>query len=221
MTADALALQRLVAWFSPAFPIGAFAYSAGLETAIAEGIVTTRGTLANWLAAGLGHGSPRADALLLAESFRAGTDAARLKHLSELAVALIPAPERRAETLALGSAFRIAAAAWPDSAAAPLPEDCAYPVALGAIAAAGGLPLPFVLIAFLTALAQTQISVAVRLVPLGQTDGLNVLSRLEPDIAAAAELAETGTLADLGTIGFAADIAAMGHETLETRIFRS
>ena len=221
MITDSAVLQRLIAWFSPAFPIGAFAYSAGLETAIADGTVTTPETLGNWLTASLRHGSPSCDALILAEAHRAARDSDRLAYLSELSLALIPAPERRSESLALGAAFRVAASAWPESTAAPLPESPAYPVALGALTALSGLPRDAVLVAFLTALAQSQISVAVRLVPLGQTDGLALLSRLESEISAAAEKAETGTLDDLGTIGFAADIAAMSHETLGTRIFRS
>lgn len=221
MITDPAALQRLVAWFSPAFPIGAFAYSAGLETAIADGVVTTRETLTDWLTASLRHGSPCCDALLLAEAHRGASDPDRLKYLSELALALISAPERQAEVLALGAAFRTAAAAWSQTGTVTLPEQVAYPVALGAIASVNALPLDAVLVAFLTALAQSQISVAVRLVPLGQTDGLIVLSGLETEIEAGARRAATSTLDDLGAIGFASEIAAMKHETLRTRIFRS
>ena len=216
-----IALQRLIAWFSPAFPIGAFAYSAGLETAIADGTVSCPDAVRNWLTAILYHGSPRTDALLLAEAHRHATDAARLAELSELALALIPAPERRDEAIALGSTFRAAARAWPNSAEAPLPPECAYPVALGAISACNDLPLDAVLTGYFTALVQSQISVAVRLVPIGQTDGLAILHALEGDIARAAQDAEASSIDDLGSIGFAADIAAMSHETLKTRIFRS
>ena len=66
-----------------------------------------------------------------------------------------------------------------------------------------------------------QISVAVRLVPLGQSDGLHILSALEPRVVALAASAANATLADLGAIAYAADIAQMRHETLEPRIFRS
>jgi urease accessory protein len=221
MTNDPAVVQRLIAWFSPAFPIGAFAYSAGLETAIAERTVRSATALENWLTASLHHGSPSSDAILLAEAHRAAAEPCRLAELADLALALIPAPERRAETLALGAAFRTAASAWPESIAAPLPDQCPYPIALGAIAARSALPLDAVLTGFLTALAHSQISVAVRLVPLGQTDGLAVLRRLEPEITAAVKKAENSGLADLGAIGFAADIAAMAHESLHTRIFRS
>lgn len=214
-------LQRLFTWFSPAFPVGAFAYSAGLETAIADGTVRTPDTLHNWLLASLRHGPPCCDAILVAEAYRGFTDAAQLRDLADLALALIAAPERRAETLALGAAFRTAAAAWPQSIGLPLPASCPYPVAIGAIAAASRLPLSDVLTVFLTSLAQGQISVAVRLVPIGQTDGLRILQSLEADISNAAQKAEMSGISDIGAIGFAADIAAMAHETLHTRIFKS
>ena len=90
-----------------------------------------------------------------------------------------------------------------------------------ASAAAHGVPLHETLLAFLTAAVHGQISVAVRLVPLGQTDGLKVMAALEPAIAAMAEIASTSSLADIGGIAYATDIAQMQHETLEPRIFRS
>jgi len=218
---DPMALQRLFAWFSPAFPVGAFAYSAGLETAISDGSVRTPEALTDWLRAILRHGAPTTDAIFIAEAHRNARDGATLAKLAELALALIPSPERRAETLSLGTSFCVAAAAWPEADQAALPAGCPYPVALGAIAGVSGLPLAAVLTGFLAALAQGQISVAVRLVPIGQTDGLRVLQGLEADIAAAAQKGETAGLDDLGSIGFAADIAAMAHETLNVRIFRS
>lgn len=221
MLIDCHALQRAFAWFSPAFPIGAFAYSAGLETAISGGTVRTPEALANWLRAILTHGAPTTDAILIGEAYRNAGDASALAMLADLALALIPSPERRAETLSLGTSFRAATSAWSDAGRAALPVQCPYPVALGAICAMTGLPLAAVLTGFLSALTQGQISVAVRLVPLGQADGLRVLHGLEADIAAAARRGENAGLDDLGTIGFAADIAAMAHETLTVRIFRS
>ena len=102
-----------------------------------------------------------------------------------------------------------------------LPQPCPYPLAVGAIAAAQGIPLAETLLAFLTTAVHGQVSVAVRLVPLGQTAGLQVMAALEAEIAHLAAFALTATLADLGSIAYAADIAQMRHETLEPRIFRS
>ncbi|HEV7275274.1 MAG TPA: urease accessory UreF family protein [Devosiaceae bacterium] len=213
------ALQKLLTWLSPAFPVGTFAWSSGLETAIAERLVTDSATMRNWLSGSLRHGVLRTDAILLAEAHRrSGTD---LEDLAALSLALSPASERLTETLAIAHSFSISAAAWPVPEAPPLPESCPYPIALGALAAAHGIDLEDLLLAFLTAAVHAQVSVAVRLVPLGQTEGLRVVASLEPLVAAAAAAAATSTLEHIGTIAYAADIAQMRHETQETRLFRS
>jgi urease accessory protein len=217
---DAAALQKLLTWLSPAFPIGAFAWSAGLETAIAGRVVTDSPSLENWLEGALAHGGPRSDAIFLALAFKA-TSGETLGDLAGLSLALTPAAERQAETLALGAAFATATAAWTAESLPRLPTACPYPIAVGAIAAAHALPLDATLLAFLTSAIQSQVSVAVRLVPLGQTAGLSVIAALEPTIAALVFEATTSTLDDLGGIAYATDIAQMRHETLEPRIFRS
>ena len=215
------ALQKLLTWLSPAFPIGAFAWSAGLETAIANHTLSDSGTLKNWLCGALAHGGIRTDAIFLAHAFSAQADIAALSDAADLYLALTPASERRAETLTTGDSFAIAAAAWPSDVFSRLPNPCPYPIAVGAVAAAQNIGLADTLIAFLTAAIHSQVSVAVRLVPLGQTAGLKVTAALEPQIAALAAFAATATLDDLGAIAYAADIAQMRHETLGTRIFRS
>lgn len=230
-------LQKLLTWLSPAFPVGAFAWSAGLETAIAERRITDSAALQNWLGGTLAHGGLKTDAILLAQAWKSGAaqspsptigedgtggdPLATLADLADLAIALTPARERLMETSITGDSFAIALKAWPVELREPLPTPCPYPIAVGAVAAAHGVPLHETLLAFLTAAVHGQISVAVRLVPLGQTDGLKVMAALEPAIAAMAEIASTSSLADIGGIAYATDIAQMQHETLEPRIFRS
>lgn len=218
---ETAALQKLLTWLSPAFPVGAFAWSAGLETAIAQAAVSDASSLRNWLEGALAHGGIRTDAIVLAEAFRSKGSATALHDLAELYLALTGAAERRAETLLTGDAFVIAARAWPSGAFATLPDPSPYPLAVGVLAAAHGIALPDTLIGFLTALVHGQVSVAVRLVPLGQTAGLQVMAGLEPQITVLAESAAVSGLDDLGGIAYAADIAQMRHETMEPRIFRS
>ena len=219
--AEISALQKLLVWLSPAFPVGAFAWSAGLETVIAQGAITDSTSTRNWIEGALAHGGLRTDAVLLALAHRAHADATALRDLANLAVALTPASERLAEIESTGEAFSVAARAWPSEIYARLPQPCPYAIAVGAIAAAHDIDLLETLIAFLTATAHGQISVAVRLIPLGQTDGLKIMAALEPLIETVSIAAAKATLADLGSIAYAADIAQMRHETLETRIFRS
>jgi urease accessory protein len=106
----------------------------------------------------------------------------------------------------------------------PLPQgerEVAYPVAAGMACRDAGIAREDALLAWLQQFASAQVSVAVRLVPLGQSKGLEVLRDLIPIIAAAAERAAHATLDDLGSIAIGADIAAMKHETLDSRIFRT
>lgn len=214
-------LQKLLTWLSPAFPVGAFAWSAGLETAIVERRLPDRGSVMAWIAANLAHGGTRNDAILLAHAHRGFADATALRDLADLCLALTPARERHEETSITGNAFVLAARAWPAPVYDLLPDPCPYPIAVGAIAGAHGIDLGATLAAFLTALVQAQVSVAVRLVPIGQSDGLAILAALERDIAARAAQCQHAELDEIGAMAYATDIAQMRHETLTTRIFRS
>jgi urease accessory protein len=218
---DTTALQRLLTWLSPAFPVGAFAWSQGLETAIADGRVSDAASLKDWIAGSLAHGALKTDAILLAHAWKGQAHSAALRDLAELGLAFVAASERYAETSLTGETFGIAARAWPSDVFARLPQPCPYPVAVGAIAGAHEIGLVETLIGYLTGSVHAQISVAVRLVPLGQTAGLQVMAGLEPAVAALAAAAATSSLDDIGGIAYAADIAQMRHETIGTRVFRS
>ncbi|SFV30245.1 urease accessory protein [Devosia crocina] len=218
MSAD---LQKLLTWLSPAFPVGAFAWSAGLETAIVSRLVHDRATTENWISGALGNGSIKTDAIILAHAHQAHGDPQAVQDLADLCLALTPSRERLSETTMTGSAFATASAAWPLVAAPVLPDPCPYPVAVGVLAGAHGIDRRDTLLAFLTATVHGQVSVAVRLVPIGQTDGLAIMAALEPAIAALADLCQHAALDEIGTVAYGADIAQMQHETLPTRIFRS
>lgn len=213
-------LLRLLTWLSPAFPTGAFAYSHGIEWAVETGDVANAETLLAWLEDVVAHGSGRSDAILLRHAHRAASDTDALIALAELAVAIVPARERRLETEAQGAAFILAAAPW-----WPQPLACLtalpYPVAVGALAGAHGMEEDHVALGLLQAFAGNLISAAVRLVPLGQSAGLAVLAALEPTLLSVAEETRAASLDDLGGAAFRSDIAAMRHETQYTRLFRS
>jgi urease accessory protein len=220
-------LARLMIWLSPAYPVGGFSYSHGLEWTVEAGKVRDAPTLGDWIEELLHHGAGRADAILLAGTWRAVTagDERALTETVELAAALVPSAERRLETLAQGAAFLAATrAVWPSPALDQLAGaamDVAYPVAVGASAAAHGLPLAATAQAFMQAFAANLVSAGVRLIPLGQTDGLRVLARLEPLIPPLVAGALAATLDDVGGAAVMADIASMRHETQYTRLFRS
>jgi urease accessory protein len=234
MTTDAQQLQLLLAWMSPAFPIGGFAYSHGLEFAIDDRQVADAETLRQWIEDVLTRGSGWNDAVIFARCWDEDAGA-----LNELALALAGSRERYLETTSLGNAFLQAASAWPADVELmrpldpPLPRgeggfsvrfndsDVAYPVAAGCFCRAADIERASALLAYLQGFASSLISVAVRLIPLGQTQGLAVLRDLMPVIAATAARAASATLADLGSSTIGADIAAMRHETQYSRVFRT
>ena len=211
-------LTRLLIWLSPAFPTGAFAYSHGLEWAVETGDVANESTLEAWLADILSHGAGRTDTILLRHAHRAATDFTALAAIAELALATASGRERHNEALAQGQAFVLAAAPW---TMPPVPHETPYPVAVGALTGAHGIPEDDTAAAYLQAFATNLISAAIRLVPLGQNAGLRVLAALESVILAAAAESKTATLDDLGGCAFRSDLASLRHETQYTRLFRS
>jgi urease accessory protein len=225
---EAAALYRLLTWLSPAFPVGGFSYSSGIEWAVEAGDITNAASLQAWLAAMLADGSGFCDGVFLVHSHRAveaGDDAA-LRDVAELAAAFVPSRERQLETSSQGRAFiEIARAAWNcdglDHAVAQCEGAIVYPAAVGIVSAAHAIPLSPSLHAFLHALLSNWISAGARLIPLGQTDSQRVLAALEPVVAATAKRALSATLDDLGSATFRADLASLRHETQYTRLFRS
>ena len=214
-------LLRLMAWLSPAFPVGSFSYSSGLERAVHDGIVTTPDELLDWIEALVGHGGPWNDAVLLAEAWRRARDGDDIGQVSALAAALAGSHERHMETTLQGSAFRQAATAWDGKTAGSLPDDVAYCVAVGAVAGWLGVDIEAALAAFLQAWASSQVQAGIRLSLLGQNDGVRLIADLEETVAQTAARAARSSLDDLGSTAIVADIAAMNHETQYSRLFRS
>lgn len=211
MTTD---LLTLVQWLSPAFPTGGFAYSHGLEAAIADGQVVDAGGLRQWLAEVLEFGAGRQDAILLVMALKPEADHAAL---DQLARALQPSQERLTETLDQGTAFARTVSSLTGRA---LPARC-LPVALGEAASTLALDSEQVVGLYLHSFASNLTSVAMRFMPLGQEAGQGVLGNLHPLIADLAASAVLWTLDDLGSAALGADMAAMQHETMDVRIFRT
>jgi urease accessory protein len=218
----------LMVWLSPSFPVGAFAYSHGLEWAFEAGDLHNAATLRDWLEALVVHGSLRNDLILFANTCRvvgAGDDAG-LNETAELALALANSAERRLETVTQGNAFIASVrAAWPCDAIEHLRSiwqgDIAYPIAVGVAAAGHGLPLRPSLEAYGLGFVANLVSASVRLGIVGQTDGQRITAGLVPALRQAAAAAETATLDDLGGCTLRSDLASLRHETQYSRLFRS
>jgi urease accessory protein len=218
----------LFLWLSPAFPVGAFAYSHGLEWAIECGLIASRKHLEDWIGELFARGSAKNDLVFLSVAHRAAVDGEdqRLIEVAELALALQACAERHLETSQQGNAFMTAImATWPCAAINKLTKlwegDVAYPVAVGVAAAGHGLARGAALEAFGLTFAGNLVSAALRLSLFGQTDGQRVLAALAPSIAKAAACAESATLDDIGTAAWMSELCSMRHETQTTRLFRS
>ena len=202
----------LAQWFSPSYPVGAFAYSHGLEQAIADGQVGDAATLQDWVSAVLQHGSGRNDALFLAAAFHG--DAAEI---DAHARAFVSSKERLMEADLQGAAFgKITAALTGQDT-----QSFTYPVAVGYAARLADLPLILTSSMYLHAFVSTLVSVGIRLIPIGQTDGHQIIAALQSLCGEIAQDTAQGDLFSLSGTAFLADIAAMRHETLTSRVFRT
>ncbi|WP_456316112.1 urease accessory protein UreF [Roseomonas gilardii] len=222
------ALYRLLAWISPAYPVGAYTYSHGLEAAVEEGAVRDRQGLAGYIAAALTRGAGAVDGPLLAAAWRAARDGDEggLDEVAELSSAWRGTAETALESTAQGNAFAsVTAAAWPDPRFAAFvarhPRRMTHPVAFGAAAAWNGVALRPALFAWLSGFAANLVSAGVRLVPLGQTDGQIATATLLPVVEAATDAALAADPEEIGTAAPVLDLFSMRHETQYTRLFRS
>ncbi|MCL4105302.1 UNVERIFIED_CONTAM: hypothetical protein GTU68_055433 [Idotea baltica] len=200
-------LLTLTQWLSPGFPIGSFAYSHGLETAIAKEDVRDTQSLKIWLSDILQFGSGAVDATLLCLTIR-GEDVA------DEAIALAASKERLEETLSQGQAF----AKLTDVNA---PRPIALPIAVGHAARSLDLPPTDIAALYLQTMMSNLVTIAVRAIPLGQSAGQAVLADLAPLISQIASNAVSCDLDDIGSAAFRGDIASMVHETQEIRLFKT
>lgn len=206
-------LLTLTQWLSPAFPVGAFAYSHGLEATVQTGDVRCAETFAEWLDLVLRYGAGRNDAILIRLSAQTEAPAA----LDKLNRALQPAASRLLETEKMGGALcQTVGQVW-----STMPHDLTYPVALGQALRLNKIPVQPAVQLALHAFASHLTSAATRLVPLGQTEAQRVLHKTTPTCLSIAEETQDATRHDLGTAPLLSDIRAMQHDTLYSRTFRS
>ncbi len=222
-------LYRLLAWLSPAYPVGAFSYSHGVETAVEEGLIRDRVSLVAWLDSVLRHGTGTVDGALFAAGWRAASasDWLAFDAVAERAAAWRGTAEMALESRQQGGSFlSITRTAWPhaalDEAHRRLGGELALPVAVALAASVHGIALEQALAGYLHAFTANLISAALRAVPLGQTDGQIALAALE---AAGHDATRTAiaveSLDEVGTATPLLDWCSLRHETQYTRLFRS
>ncbi len=221
-------LYELMSWMSPSYPVGAYTYSHGIEHAVEEGFVRNVKDLSTWIADILEYGTGRNDAILFCEAYRAVQigDLDRLYDVAELAYANRATKELDLETSAQGRAFvLITERAFPSKALQELQRrwdgPIVYPIAVAVAAAGREIPIDMALTGYMHGFVSNLVSAAVRLVPLGQTDGQLAIATLEEKTAEQIQEALFCTLDDLGSATLMVDWCSARHETQYTRLFRS
>ena len=212
MNTDILTLSQLL---SPGFPVGAFAYSHGLETAVNGGQIMSAATLQSWLLDLLEHGGAHSDAVLLNLAFGMAVDEVAM--IDAHARAFAASVERLKETDLQGRAFcETVETVW----GVELGRLC-YPVAVGRTAATLNLDPELTTAMYLQSFISNLTAAAMRLVPLGQVDGQRIQIALKPHYTKIAKQLRSATLDDLHNSAWVSDITSMHHETQYSRTFRT
>lgn len=220
-------LYTLQTWLSPSFPVGAYTYSHGLENAFETGLVTNVEEAVDWIGDIVSRGNGFADAVFLREALNAviAKDEKRLAHVSEYATAFCGTQELRLESEQQGAAFVDTVQAIDRNPGLDLlaksPAPYPYAVALGAAAGGIGIAPAAAITAYLHALVGNLSSALVRIIPLGQTDGQRIITRLKPVVETSAATALETTIEEVSTATLMVDLSSMQHELQYTRLFRS
>lgn len=206
----------LFQWLSASFPIGSFSYSHGLEAAVAEGWVSDGATLMAWLTDVLEFGSGRADAIWIRLAHAAASDA-ECALLNAEARAFCASAERLIEAQNQGAAFaKTIRAVWqPD-----LP-DYLLPIAFGEAVKRQMMDIDATVALYLQAFVSNLVVNATRLLPIGQTDAQHIIAELSAVALIVANSTKGGDISDISNTTLLSDVAAMRHETLDTRLFQS
>jgi urease accessory protein len=222
-------LYRIMAWLSPAYPVGAYAYSHGLEYAVETGAVNDERSLIAWIEGIVAFGSPRVDGTLFAHAWQAVTerDDDTFRWTAERAAALRGSAELALESRQQGEAFLKTVRA--STHAPELDRFVAllhgvapsYPISVAVAAALHDVPVRPALVAYIHAFAANLVSAGVRLVPLGQMAGQRAIEALRPAVLATVDACLRTRPTEIGQAASVVDWTSMKHETQYTRLFRS
>ncbi len=219
------ALVRLLHLASPSLPVGAFTYSQGIEWAVEQGWLVGAGDVEHWLADQLENALARLDLPIAARMMAAvaGGDRDALACWTHGLLAARDTSELRAEERQRGRALADLLCAWELSDAQPWRDLLAQSQTAGfAFAAARWqIPVADALAGLAFSWTENLVLAAVKLVPLGQTDGQRLVAKLGQRIPAAVDLALALGDDAIGASSPALAIASAAHEQQYTRLFRS
>lgn len=225
MVTTDLSLIRLLHLASPSLPVGGFTYSQGLEWAVEAGWVRTAADLEAWVGDLLGHSLARVDLPVLARLHVAarGGDRTAMAGWIDRLIAARESAELRQEEANRGRALAELLIAWGLPGARDWRALLARSQAAGLAyaAAAWGIAARPLAAGYAWSWAEALVLTGVKCVPLGQTQGQQVLARLATLIPPAVDSGLGLSDAAIGASSVALAIASSAHETQYTRLFRS
>jgi urease accessory protein len=220
---DALALARLLRLVSPALPVGAYAYSQGLESAVEAGWVRDADSARDWLQALMLRSQVSVDlpALLRMQRAYAAADFDAYAHWNHWLLASRESAELHFEDTQLGAALWRLLDGLELPVAGRIDAPCSFAAAFVAACHAWKLPASMIGIGYLWCWLENQVSAATKLIPLGQTAAQRILEQLLPllpdAVARAAALPDDELGASLPGLAW----LSAQHETQYSRLFRS
>lgn len=218
-------MLRLLQLTSPALPIGAFAYSQGLEQANALGWVADEAGAFDWVSGIVTQVLPRLDLPMLAKLYAAWSagDLAEVRALSQFLHACRESAELSAEDRHLGAALsRVLHGLGVGRAEAWIADPDATFATLFSLAAVHfEIPLRSAALGFLFAWLENQVAAATRVIPIGQLAAQRVLSSVLAELPAAVTRGLELPDSELGFLAPGLAMASALHETMYSRLFRS
>lgn len=227
------ALLCLLQLASPALPVGAYSYSEGLETLVNTGTIENEQSLKHWLEQELLYGTIRIEAAVMVRAYQSAqlSDTQALGYWNNWLSALRETEELRQQSWQMGrSLIRLLLQLQPletrknaslHSLANAGGLHCNFAIAFGLAAAHWQIDVTAALLGYLHSWATNVITAGVKLIPLGQTAGQQLLNELHANLSSATqEILALGD-DDLNSCGWGLSLASMAHETQYTRLFRS
>jgi len=221
---DPRALMHLCMLVSPALPVGAYAYSQGLEYAVQEDWVRDESSTLEWLNGLARHSVGTLDLPVLLRLHRAwdAGDTAAISHWNAQLIAARETAELRAEELHLGrSLARVLAALEITEASDWLDSGTAFCTMFSLAAVRWRISAADTLCGYLWTWSENQVLAAIKLVPLGQSAGQRILHEMIESMPAIADHAAKLPDRCIGVGAILQPIASALHESQYSRLFRS
>jgi urease accessory protein len=227
-------LIRLLQLASPLLPVGGYSYSEGLESLISQGIIRDRVTLQNWIRQELQLGAIRIDTAVMDRAYLAGieSNSSKLQYWNQWLSAARESEELRQQSWQMGGSLaKLVVELTPGIqdliisivGEASLQENrpCNYAIAFGTIAQYWQIDRQTTITAYLHSWVTNYLGAGIKLIPLGQTAGQQILWALQGEIDVLAQTIPNLADEDLYACSWGLALASMQHETLYSRLFRS